>query len=120
MNDHSTTINQLKQLVDDFIDQRDWHQFHSPKNLSMNIAAEAAELMEHFLWCSTQEASAIVNKQRSDIQDELADILMAVCTFANATGIDLSSALVHKLEKHKIKYPIEKCKGKSDKYTTYT
>src|SRR5919106_5748279 len=114
MNDQQTTLAEIKKQCDEFITQRDWHQFHSPKNLSMNIATEAAELMEHFLWCSTDQAEAVTEKQRTDIQDELADVLMAICVFANATNIDLADAFNQKLAKQKIKYPVEKCKGKSD------
>jgi dCTP diphosphatase len=120
MNDDTTTLTTVKKQVDAFIQERDWHQFHSPKNLSMNIATEAAELMEHFLWCATQEAHQALEQHRTEIEDELADVLMAVCSFANACNIDVAQAFERKLAKHKAKYPVEKCKGRSDKYTSYT
>jgi dCTP diphosphatase len=119
MNDQTATLAVLKKQFDDFVREREWHQFHSPKNLSMNIATEAAELMEHFLWCSTEKTDEVLQKNRAEIEDELADVLMGVCSFANASGIDLATAFERKLAKAKIKYPVEQCKGRSDKYTLY-
>jgi dCTP diphosphatase len=119
MNDQTTTVALLKKCFDDFVREREWHQFHSPKNLSINIATEAAELMEHFLWCDTHSALDVLENNRQEIEDELADVLMAVCSFANASSIDLAGAFERKLAKAKLKYPVEKCKGRSDKYTVY-
>lgn len=117
VDDTKKTVHELKLLINEFIAERDWHQFHNPKNLSMNISVEAAELMEKFLWVSTEKAFDEAEKYRQDVHDELADIFLGVITFANACNIDLSSALMHKLEIAKKKYPVEKSKGKYTKYT---
>lgn len=120
MHDEKTTVDELKKQCDTFVAERDWNQFHSLKSLSMNIAVEAAELMEHFLWCSTQQVPEVLKQNRADIEDELADVVFGICAFANEANIDIATALERKLEKQRKKYPIEKCKGKSDKYTKYT
>ncbi len=117
MNDKIATLQELKSKVKEFVDERDWAQFHAPKNMSMVIAAEAAELMEKFLWCSTQGSFDELEKNRYEVENEIADILGAVLNFANATGIDVSTALERKLALTAKRYPIEKCKGKSLKYT---
>jgi NTP pyrophosphatase (non-canonical NTP hydrolase) len=118
MNDTKTTLNDLKLLMKKVVDERDWNQFHSPKNLSMNIATEAAELMEKFLWVEDGKAAfKELETNRQDIEDECADVLIALISFANACKIDLSSAYAAKLENLKKKYPVEKSKGKSTKYT---
>lgn len=115
--DKTTTINDLKQIVEKFVAERDWHQFHNAKNLSMAIAVEAAELMEHFIWA--ENATSFDEKKRTEIEHELVDILFAVLAFANRHAIDLVTAFN---EKHKIraeKYPVELAKGRSDKYHVY-
>lgn len=116
--DNETTIGALKQRVQSFARERDWEQFHAPKNLSMALAAEAAELMEHFLWVEPAASSerAREPKRRKDIEDELADIVIYAMEFANMTGIDLSSAIQAKMEANALKYPVEKAKGRADKY----
>ena len=117
MSDKATTVEQLKKRADQFIQERDWKQYHSPKNLSMNISLEANELMEKFLWITTQESVSEVDKNRQEIADELADILFSVLCFANVTEIDLSQSFQSKLEKIARKYPLDKSKGKREKYT---
>jgi dCTP diphosphatase len=114
--DEITTIDQLKKMADQFIEQRDWKQYHSPKNLSMNVSIEANELMEKFLWLTTQESVDEIDKNRQEISDELADIFWSVLCFANTTKIDLSDALTEKMKRTAQKYPIDKSKGKREKY----
>lgn len=116
MNDKQITIDQLKTLVAAFVTERDWNQFHTPKNLSMNIAVEAAELMEKFRWVESQGSFQELVHNRQEIEDELADVLMGIICFANATNIDLSSALRHKIIQSAQRYPVEKAKGKALKY----
>jgi dCTP diphosphatase len=116
MNDAKTTIQEVKDLVEKLIAERDWHQFHSPKNLSMSISVEAAELMEKFLWIDLAASHDEMNRNRKEIEDEAADVFMALICFCNASSIDLSAALERKLVEFKRKYPVEKSKGNSTKY----
>lgn len=113
--DGKTTLAELKSSVMDFVRERDWERFHSPKNLSMALAAEAAELMEHFLW-DTPEASSR-KTDTEEVADELADVLIYALEFANISGIDLTRAIEAKMRKNALKYPVEKSRGKSLKYT---
>ena len=91
MSDSQTTVAELRRLVNTFVDQRDWHQFHSPKNLAMSLAIEAAELMEHFQWISTEQSKLVSQQpeQLSDVADELADVLCYALAMANELNIDL-------------------------------
>ena len=119
MNDATTTTAELKARVLAFVRERDWEQFHSPKNLSMALAAEAAELMEHFLW-ATPEASREVAQdpvKRAKIAEELADVVIYALEFANATGLDVAAAIEAKMAANAKKYPVEKARGRAEKYT---
>ncbi len=119
MSDDHVTLAQLKAQVLSFARERDWEQFHSPKNLSMAMAAEAAELMEHFLWASTENSRDLVKDEakRSKIQEELADVVIYALEFSNMTGIDLARAITWKMEINARKYPVDKSRGKALKYT---
>ena len=119
MNDRETQLQVIKDKVLAFAHERDWEQFHSPKNLSMAIAAEAAELMEHFLWQTAEKSREDVEevKVRLKVEEELADIFIFAIEFANITGIDISSIIEAKMKRNAEKYPVEKAKGRSDKYT---
>ncbi len=116
--DGNTTLGVLKQEVLTFARERDWEQFHSPKNLSMAIAAEAAELMEPLLWVTPAESRAVMARpdKRAALQDELADIVVYCLEFANQTDIDLASAITAKMARNAQKYPVEKARGRSEKY----
>ena len=118
MNDSIATVARLRKAVAEFIRERDWEQFHSPKNLSMAIAAEAAELMEPLLWVTPEESAAIMGRpaKRAALQDELADIVVYCLEFANQTNIDLASAIRAKMARNAEKYPVEKARGRSEKY----
>jgi dCTP diphosphatase len=117
--DTTTTIQVFKDKVANFVKEREWNQFHSPKNLSMAIATEAAELMELFLWDTTEESYEMSPEKRQEIEDELADVIIAALAFTNATNIDLAKAIERKMKKTAEKYPVDKVKGKSHKYTYY-
>jgi NTP pyrophosphatase (non-canonical NTP hydrolase) len=119
MNDSKTTLIDLKALIEAFVSEREWQSFHTPKNLSMAIAAEAAELMEKFLWIDSQASYDELETNRQEIEDELADVLIVCLCFANRTNIDIAKAIASKLEEVKAKYPVDKVKGKYHKYTTY-
>ena len=117
--DSATTVSQLKERVLAFARERDWEQFHAPKNLSMALAAEAGELMEHFLWATPEESRAVAldPARRAKIAEELADVVIYALEFANATSLDLAAAIDSKIEANARKYPVEKAKGRSAKYT---
>ncbi len=119
MDDQSLTIRKARKCVAEFVNERDWNQFHLPKNLSMAIAVEASELMEHFLWVDSVKSSELLAKKRQEIEDEVADIFIALLAFCNQTDINLAHSFEHKLKSIKKKYPADKVKGKPDKYTEY-
>jgi NTP pyrophosphatase (non-canonical NTP hydrolase) len=118
-NDQDTCLQEIKDRVLAFAKARDWEQFHSPKNLSMAISAEAAELMEHFLWQSPEQSIEDLScgKLRAKAEEELADILIFAIEFANVSGMDIAHIIDAKMKRNAEKYPVDKAKGRSDKYT---
>ncbi len=114
----SVTLAKLKKIAHSFADEREWHQFHTPKNLSMAISIEAAELMELFMW-ENGLSEKILSEKKEAIEHEVADILLALLLFCNNAHIDLEAAFEKKMEINRAKYPVEKSKGKSAKYTEY-
>ena len=100
-----------------FRDDRDWKQFHDPKNLAVSIAIEAAELLELFQWMSGDEARRHAAENRERVSDEIADVAIYLIELADITGIDLAQAIEAKLGKNAEKYPVEKSRGVSTKYT---
>lgn len=119
MSDDQTTLQQLKEKMAAFVAERDWQQFHTPKNLSMSISIEAAELMEHFQWLTIEQSKNLEPDALADIGEELADIVIYSLSLSNALGLDLSKTVLAKMEKNIRKYPSEKVRGKSHKYTFY-
>ena len=115
----SITIEDLKQKVKAFCEARDWDQYHGPKDLAIGVSTEAAELLEHFRFQSDEQSLALLNDPtiREEIEDELADVLFFVLRFAQRFDVDLTTALLRKIEKSARKYPVEKAKGKNTKYT---
>ena len=111
MDDSSTTIKQLKDAVDQFKDERDWEQFHTAKNLSMSIAIEAAELMEHFQWTRPGEVENFDAAKRLEVSEELADVICYCLAFASTMDIDIATAFEHKMALNREKYPAEEFKG---------
>ena len=112
--DSTTTVAALKRLVNQFVDERDWHRFHAPKNLAMSLAIEAAELMEHFQWISTGESRRIGQdaERRAAAGEELADVLCYALAMANELGLDLSTAIRQKIVKNEQKYPAAEYRGR--------
>jgi dCTP diphosphatase len=112
--DQNTTVGALRRAVDGFVDARDWRLFHSPKNLSMSIAIEASELMEHFQWLSTEEAlDACADPEvQASVGDELADIVIYCLSLSNALDLDLSSTVLGKLQTNEHRYPASEFKGR--------
>jgi NTP pyrophosphatase (non-canonical NTP hydrolase) len=113
-NDQSTTVDALKKLVKEFVEERDWSQFHSPKNLSMALAIEVAELMEHFQWITLEASRELANNQPAldDVAEELADVMCYSLAIANELGIDISQAMQKKMVKNRIKYPAAEFRGR--------
>ncbi len=114
MSDSTATIDDMKRLVGDFVDRRDWHQFHAPKNLAMSMSIEAAELMEHFQWISAEQSRRAGDDPRrlEAIADELADVLCYALAMANQLGLDLSTAVERKMAKNEEKYPADRYRGR--------
>ena len=118
MPDQTATLEELKQSVAAFAEERDWIQYHSLKNLAMSISIEAGELMELFQWSDNAASNTLVGDAaaRLAIEDELADVLIYSLQFANRAEIDLSQAIKRKMAINADKYPVEKARGRSDKY----
>ena len=113
----SDSIRELTEAILRFRDERDWQQFHNPKDMAAAISIEAGELLEQFLWKTPPEAEERLSTHRGEIQDEVADIGIYLIELADNLGIDLGEAILQKMEKNAQKYPVEKAKGKHTKYT---
>lgn len=112
--DASATVAALKVAVDDFVARRDWYRFHTPKNLAMSIAIEAAEIQEHFQWLTGSQSAALAADpaQRAAVADELADVLIYCLSFANVCGIDAAAAIAAKLARNEERFPVEQVRGR--------
>lgn len=112
--DATATIESLRQMMRDFVAERQWQKYHTPRNLAASISIEAAELLEHFQWLTEQEAaekSANDPAFRHAVGEELADVLMYCMSMANAMGVDVSATVAAKMERNRAKYPKEKFQG---------
>jgi NTP pyrophosphatase (non-canonical NTP hydrolase) len=114
MSDADTTVETLRQAVREFVDERDWQRYHTPKNLAMSLAIEAAELMEHFQWLDPHESYELakLSHQHALVAEELADVLCYALSLANVMQIDLSDAVLAKLKKNAQKYPADQFRGR--------
>ena len=110
-------MEEIKLRLRKFAKQRDWDQFHSPKNLSMALSAEVAEIVEHFQWLTEQQSNNLSRDKLEEVETELADTLIYLIRLADKLGIDLLAAAQRKIEVNARKYPIEKVKGIAKKYT---
>jgi NTP pyrophosphatase (non-canonical NTP hydrolase) len=115
------TLRQIKNRIKKFVKERDWQKYHSPKNISMSIAIEAAELMEHFQWLTIEQSKKLLKDKdkRKEIEDELADIAIYILDFCNTFDIDIEKSILNKLAKTAQNYPIHLAKSKARKYTYY-
>ena len=113
ISDKQTSVWQLKKRVQKFVDDRDWGKYHKPKNLAMSIAIEASELMELFQWVDEKETDAVIknHEKLNRLEEELADIMVYCLSLANAVNIDISQAIMRKIDKNERKYPVEEFKG---------
>lgn len=116
---HDDRLATLSKLLLAFRDERDWKQFHNPKDQALSLVLEAAELMELMQWKNGEELDRHLNDQREALEDELADVLGWVMLIAADRGIDLAGAFHRKLAKNHAKYPAEQVRGSAKKYTQY-
>ncbi len=117
MDDKELSVHHLKLLLRDFAAQRDWVQFHSPKNLASALSVEAAELLEPFQWLTEEQSRNLTSDKRESVRKEPADVLIYLIRLADKLNIDLLQAARDKIEENAAKYPVEKAKGSSRKYT---
>jgi len=114
-----SSIEALRDTLREFARERDWDQFHTPKNLSMALIAEAAELVEHFQWVDGATSHLLEEKVRPSVEEEIADIFIYLVRIADKLGIDLYQAAGRKIEINARKYPADKVRGSARKYTEY-
>jgi dCTP diphosphatase len=113
------SIDDLRLRVNTFVEERDWAQFHSPKNLAMAMIVEAGEVVEHFQWMTEDESRSLDAQTKEQVGQELSDTLVYLLRIAEVCGIDLIEAANKKIDLNAQKYPVEKCKGSNAKYTSY-
>lgn len=121
MDDFGARVSDLKQMVREFSEERDWDQFHNPKDLAIGIVTEASELLEMFRFKTEVEVDALLNQQSSakKVRDELADVLYFALRLAQKYDIDVSSSLEEKIKDNAKRYPVKKAKGSNKKYTEF-
>lgn len=116
MHNAPDTLESLRERLRRFADERDWDQFHAPKNLAIALSVEAAELLEHFQWLSEEASRSLGPGQLEQVREELADVLLYLVRLADKLGIDLAQAASDKIERNAEKYPADKARGSSKKY----
>jgi NTP pyrophosphatase (non-canonical NTP hydrolase) len=110
---------QLRELVREFVDERDWDQFHTPKNLSSALAVEAAELLEHFQWLQNGRAEELGEDKLREVRHEMADVLVYLVRLADKLDVDLMAAVQEKMVLNRAKYPADQVRGDARKYSEY-
>lgn len=111
-------LDRMAKAANEFRDARDWRQFHNPKDLSLSLVLEAGEVLEHFQWKNGEAISAyLAGKGKEELQKEMADVMIYLLYLSSDLSIDLEKAVINKLEEQNKKYPVEKSKGVSTKYT---
>ncbi|KAF1003544.1 MAG: hypothetical protein GAK28_04597 [Luteibacter sp.] len=106
----------LRDRLRSFAEQRDWDQFHTPKNLAMAVAAESGELLEHFQWLSADESGALSDDTKSRVAEEIADVLLYLIRLADKLDLNMYEAALKKIDTNGEKYPVEKSRGNARKY----
>ena len=119
--DQEKKIHELKELIREFCEARDWDQFHGAKDLAIGIATEASEVLEHFRFRSEKEIEKMFQNpdKRHEIEEEMADVLYFLVRMAQRYDVDLSDALEQKMKKNEKRYPIEKFRGSNEKYSEF-
>ncbi len=112
-------MDDLVKALRQFAKERDWEQFHSPKNLVMALSVEVAEIVEHFLWLTQEQSKNLDPDKKQALADEIGDVMIYLTMLADKFGIDPIKAAKEKMKKNIVKYPADKVKGKSGKYTEY-
>lgn len=115
----TSNLARLTQQIRAFNRQRKWEQFHSPKNLAMALHVEVAEIAEHFQWLTERESKKLSAAKITQIKDEIGDVMIFLLNLSDKLGIDILAAAEDKLEKNRLKYPVQKAKGSAAKYTEY-
>jgi NTP pyrophosphatase (non-canonical NTP hydrolase) len=113
------SLEEIRNRIRKFRDERDWMQFHNPKNLACSISIEANELLEHFQWSTPEESLTIARKKKTEISHEIADVAVYLIELADNLGIDLAKSITEKMAHNEAKYPADKVRGSSKKYTEY-
>lgn len=113
------SLSRLRTRVNQFVEERDWAQFHSPKNLAMAMIVEAGEVVEHFQWMTEEQSRSLDAETKEQVGHELSDTLVYLMRIAEVCGIDLIEAANSKIDLNAEKYPVEKTKGSNAKYTKY-
>lgn len=113
------TLQDLRTRLREFARERDWEQFHSPKNLAAALIVEAGELLEHFQWLTESQSEQLPPETRAKVAEELADVLLYLVRLADRVDIDLAEAALHKLKRNAEKYPADKVRASAKKYTDY-
>jgi len=116
---HSSDLLLLRDKLRAFAEARDWEQFHTPKNLSMALMVEVAELMEHFQWLTAAQSENLAPAELAAVAEELADVLLYLIRLSDRLGVDLNQAALNKLEKNALKYPADQVRGSAKKYSEY-
>ena len=112
-------LDKIKLRLRRFADERDWDQFHSPKNLAMALIVEAAELVEHFQWLTEKQSQTLPADKLAEVEQEIADIQIYLIRLADKLGVDIDKAVSAKIKLNEKKYPAEKVRGKAGKYSDY-
>lgn len=120
MDDHTTTIAEIKARIIAFNDERDWGRYHSPRNLAMALSVEAAELLELYLWSSDDGPQPPVPERIPRVAEEAADVAICLLNLCHHAGIDLASAVEAKIAANAVKYPAERVRGKLRKHSEYS
>jgi len=116
---HSGDLEELRDLVREFVQERDWDQFHTPKNLAVSLCIEASELLEPFQWLTVGDTEELGATKIERVREEIADVLIYLIRLADKLDVDLAEAVHHKLTHNRSKYPAEKVKGDARKYDEY-
>lgn len=113
----STDLQTLIESLRTFAKERDWGQFHAPKNLACALSVEAAELLEHFQWLTEEQSRSIDADKKAEVAAEAADVFLYLLQFCDQLGIDLVAAAHTKLERNRERYPVDAARGSAAKYT---
>jgi NTP pyrophosphatase (non-canonical NTP hydrolase) len=118
-NDTTCTLKMIQEQLQQFNAQRNWGQYHNPRNLAMALNVEAGELMELFLWCRDEGPQPAVESRKLKVQEEAADVLICLLNFCAQSDIDLAASVEQKIKKNALKYPVEKVFGRMEKHDEY-